>query len=405
MLKAGAFIYALFIMFIISMLTLLFLTQTRLYSNEISRMQIRDRLEQNTQSGINYSLALDSEQWEDSLQIDLFGKGKDRVQIKKFKWGLMDMVRVKASDQNQHVTKTALVGYKPVDSLKTSLYLTGGASALHLCGQTRIKGNAYLPESGVKRAYIAGESYFGDSLIYGKQLLSESQLPISIDTTGLNKIVRGDIHIVEMQTKLKNSFEDSTLMITDTREIRLEDVVIEGNILISSDSLIEIYPSALLQDVIVRAPVIKVMQGSRFSAQLLASDTLIIENDCLLDYPSLVAVNAYSRGYVSIGAQSTIYGDLWYDNAQTPSNTELSAVLEKESKVCGRLLVNGGNLQLEGEVIGEVFTDGIILKHPVGVYKNHLLSITIDRRALWDDYLFAVKSRVEDKPSVLKWLN
>ena len=80
-------------------------------------------------------------------------------------------------------------------------------------------------------------------------------------------------------------------------------------------------------------------------------------------------------------------------------------MIEKDAEVVGRLLVDKGNLQLNGSVKGVVYTTDFILKHPVGTYKNHLLAARIDRPSLWPDYLFVAKVVEHDKPNILKWLH
>jgi hypothetical protein len=404
MLRAGTFIYALFIMFIVSMLTLLFLSQTRLYSDEISRMQVRERLEENCISAINYALAMPSKSFQGATDIDLFGRGGDSVSIRKYTWGLMDVISVQAKHRGQRRNKTALLGYRPADSLKTALYLSNSESALHISGETRIKGNVFLPEAGVKRAYIAGASYFGDSLIYGKQFLSEKNLPLSIDAKGWDALEQLPVNEIPELEVIENSFADSTMILTDFAEIYLEEITLKGNILISSDTLVEIHPTAVLEDVIVKAPVIRVKKGTNISAQLLAADTLIIEEDCVLHYPSVIAVRSEKRGFITIAGNSKVYGDLWYKSSEDPGKTSIDVNIDKEASLTGRLMTEQGNLQLRGKVTGEVYAEDFILHHPVGIYKNHLLSVQIDRRALWKPYLFPIKAREKDKANVIKWL-
>jgi len=203
----------------------------------------------------------------------------------------------------------------------------------------------------------------------------------------------------------QQSFLDSTLLISAANVVHLKDLSLKGNIVIQSDTLVEIYPSALLEDVIVMAPSIKVKTGSRFSAQLLAKDSLIVEENCFLEYPSLLVVNTLNDGFVHIGTTATIYGDVYFKSTKPPGNLKRSILIEKDAEVVGRLLVDKGNLQLNGSVKGVVYTTDFILKHPVGTYKNHLLAARIDRPSLWPDYLFVAKVVAHDKPNILKWLH
>ena len=403
MLRAGTFIYALFIMFIVSMLTLLFLSQTRLYAHEISRMQVRERLEENCISAINYALAKPSQSFQQGRDFDLFGT--EGVSIRKYTWGLMDVISVRAKHRAQQRNKTALLGYRPADSLRTALYLSNGKSALHISGETQISGNVFLPEAGVKRAYIAGASYFGDSLIYGKQFLSKKKLPLSIDAKGWDALEQMHSNEISERETIQNSFADSTIVITNSAVIYLKETTLKGNILISSDTLVEIYPSVVLEDVIVKAPVIKVKKGTRISVQLLAADTLIIEEDCVLHYPSVLSVRSEKRGFIAIAEDSKVYGDLWYKSGEQPGSTSIDVHIDEGASLTGRLMVERGNLQLQGKVMGEVYAEDLILHHPIGIYKNHLLSVQIDRRGLWKPYLFALKAGEQDKANVIKWLN
>jgi len=405
MLKGGTLIYTLFILFITSMLALLFLGQNRLYSDEISRMQIAERLEENCLSAINYALETPSESFQEGAYIDLFARGTDSVFIQKYTWGLMDVISVRAIHHKQQRTKTALLGYRPIDSLKTALYLSDRESALHLSGESRIRGAVFLPKAGVKRAYLAGAHYSGDSLIYGKQLPSQKTWPLSIAAKGWDTPHQQAERTLLDEESTVHSFAEPTLVLTETEELVLEDITLKGNIWVRSDSLVEVHPTAFLEDVIVTAPVIKVKSGSRISAQLLATDSLIVEEDCLLHYPSLIAVKSQNNGFISLAANTQVYGDLWYKNGQHLSKTSVEVNIDEQASLTGRLMAEQGNIQLRGKVIGEVFADAFILHHSLGIYKNHLLSAQIDRRALWEAYLFPIKAREKDQANVIKWLN
>lgn len=401
MLKAGTFIYSLFIMFIVSMLTLLFLTQTRLFSVEIDRMYTLTKLLDNMESGINFYLGSeDIGKGIGSYEFDLFGFGTDSIMVEHYRWGFYNIIHAEAVGNNQQLVGCAMLGYQSRNP-NTSLYLKAQSGALYVSGSCRIVGDAHLPEQGVRAASVAGEGYFGDRLVYGKQHLSSSELPIKIDTD-FNWPSNTTIDALE---SVEHSFFDSTLYYYSEDALRLEDIVLKGNIILDCNSNIDILPSAKLEDVIIRAPKITIHKGSRISAQLMATDSIIVREAAIIDYPSILYVTSNEEGYIGVGSEARLYGDILYKGKKEPEKSTVNVNIEQGAVLTGRLALYDGNLQLNGAVIGEVYAHGIVLHHPVGIFHNYLLSAVIDRESLWDDYLFPSKLRSDDQARVLKWLN
>ena len=84
----------------------------------------------------------------------------------------------------QSFAKIGWLGMFPDEVDEAALYLKDEKQVLSICGNTQIRGTAFLPKAGVQTAYINQKSYKGKQLIYGEQKQSQRVLP-SVDKNWL----------------------------------------------------------------------------------------------------------------------------------------------------------------------------------------------------------------------------
>ncbi|HYG38268.1 MAG TPA: hypothetical protein VD908_06600, partial [Cytophagales bacterium] len=167
MLKANA----LFIVIIVSLVIGIFCSSLILVSYfqrlQVQKDQLIKKLDLNANSAINILLSgSDIFSYGEEKTMDLYGNDIDSVTIKKMLWGIFEIGSVNSFSKNFQKWKSIIYGYK-LDDRKCAIYLPDQNSPLSLGGSTFINGDCYLPESGVKRAYIEGQAFSFANLIQG----------------------------------------------------------------------------------------------------------------------------------------------------------------------------------------------------------------------------------------------
>ena len=381
--------HALFFSLVVALLTAIICSSFILYAyyNRVvlHRHQQHSRLSENAISGINYLSALPEEF---DQTIDLFGDGKDSVHLVKKRWGFFDVLFAKAFSNEKSKERVVMSGVSNND--QTALYLLDQNKKLSLTGRTKIVGDAYLPKTGVTRGYIGGNSYLGNQLIYGSTFTSTSTLP------ALNEEVVN--HIIQLWNEQGEELQDSINhpFSQDTKYVNVDGVLSgfhKGNVVYTSSYPVLVSSICELNDVIVIAPSITIQRGFKGSAQFFAMDSLLVEENVLLNYPSVLGLikkktDHSVRPFIQIAKGSTVRGGLVayqldYDRSKTLIK------VEKDVKIDGFIYTNGF-LQHEGELNGKVNCASFYLSTKSSVYENYLKDAIIDRKALSEEFVWPI---------------
>jgi hypothetical protein len=419
--KGSAMLYAISIAVLLSLLSSsligysYFSNLQFFYYNEVNQTQL------NAQSGLNILLSgSDEVPLNSEKEIDLFNAGKDSVFLKRTAWGVFETATVRAHSKHSHTDLNVLIGTGVDTTEKKSLYLSDLDRPLAVCGNTLIKGIAYLPKSGVKNAYIEGESFTGKKIIDGITKTSSKSVPKFNEqltkslTELLNKNIPESDSVFnlannEMPDSLKNSFTDKTIFVTSTESIDIRDQHYSGNICFISDKGIKIGKKAQLKDVIVIAPGIEVEEGFEGTIQAFASDSIKINKKVKLNYPSALGVLRTNRSkanvFISIKEDAEISGSVfaWQDPESSNVTNQVHIAIDKGVIVRGTVY-SSVSADLKGTIYGSLTCAKIILTTPSSVYENHLLDATIDATKLSNYYAGMISESQKGGKKIVKWL-
>ena len=157
-LKARAMLYAILISLLIAMIAGALIALSFSQRTLQERALWRERLIRNADSGLQLLLGLDNLP---SKAVDLYGKKQDSVLLSKKAWGLFEVASSQSFHGKDSISTSAMIGLKPYGKHQSALYLADGNTPLALCGETEIRGKAFLPRAGVKRGRVAGQYYSG----------------------------------------------------------------------------------------------------------------------------------------------------------------------------------------------------------------------------------------------------
>jgi hypothetical protein len=309
---------------------------------------------------------------------------EDSTSVSEFSWGVFKVIVsvYKSGSINHH--RIALVGYKEKQEERYALWLKDINRPLTLVGDTDIQGKCFIPKSGIKRGYVDGISFNRSKLINGSTEESNERMPLIRYSTieelknGLNKNFTEPFEFYEglMTDTIQRSFSKKTLVIEHSGLI--ENKYLKGKIILySKDSLI-IGDNNELNNILVYSKKIYFNNGVKVKAQFITYDSIVIGENCDLEYPSLLAslfVENNSIPKVLIGNGSIVNGFVYIESSLDPFHPTMLHIFE-DAKVVGNAWVNG-YVQLQGDIEGSLSCDRFILVKNSSIYENHLLDVSI----------------------------
>lgn len=380
------------------------------YRQQDSKIEHQDRLLNLITSGFELSkstyLSLGDTVWTDVLYTG------DSLHVQKENWGLYDRVTLTAIYRQDSIKRAFLLGLESTDS--TVLYVSDEDRNLSVSGRTVVIGNAFLPQAGIKPAFVDGKFFEGkEEIIEGKKKFSERALP-SIDMQRIQAVIeRPDNEVSDEAlyvSQLIRSFKEPTQYIYSSEEIRLANQQVKGNIILSSDTLIHISADCILEHIICVAPTIRVDKGFRGSVQLFATDSLIVADDVHFSYPSALVLYASDdifRRELKMGKNCSVAGSiLLYEEERSAVPHMLS--LGEDNLVTGDLIAFGMLKYTKPLTVrGSTYCYRFITQTPSSLYENFLIDITLDRHARNPFFLqsYAWQQEEKNEPNnILTWL-
>lgn len=337
----------------------------------------------------------------------------ENTSILKKKWGVFDLGIATSNLRNETFQKIALLGNENAN--RKAIYLQENNQPLVVVGNTKITGNVTLPKRGVKTGNIAGNSYYGNKLIYGKIATNANQLPKIQNLAYLRQLLieipieDQEYFRLEEGMKLNQSFAKQTLVFESEVDLVLREVTLQGNVILVSKSKIQIEPSAQLENIIVIAPEVIINSNVKGNFQVFASKRIHVKQDVALNYPtSLVLLkqedsklNAEGLPELQIDQNSIIKGVVLYHTNDKKGNGKTQILIDERANVTGEVYCNK-NLELKGRVDGFVYTNSFIAKEFGGAYLNHIYNGEIDATSISEKYngLFIDN----EKRRVAKWV-
>lgn len=381
--KASSLINAIFICLIISIFCGCLVLISHYQNILNNQLYAHENLIYRNESAFNYSINnIESISYDKIETIDVFEDGI-LSDIQKKNWGFYDVLVCKTNFKNDTITKVALIGQKDNTNNNIALYVTDYDKPLKLSGKTRIQGQIKVPNGHTEQAYINGQK--GNAIqIKGRQLKSGKILPkikktLSIDITKTKPIL---LNTFEEKPIIINTFDEITKLIDLTGIKELSNIVCKGNIVLYSDNELKIANTAKLNDVIIMAPIVHIAKGFKGNIQIIAKDSVNVNEHVLLLYPSSIYIkNSNDKVSVIINNDSTIAGGVIIDGDTFSNAINRTLTIDKKATVIGNIYCYG-KTQLEGRVIGSIFTDKFFLKTQSSNYENVILNGNINRDSL-----------------------
>ncbi len=418
-LQGYALAFAVFIFAIVIILSSTLVLSAYYNNYFFNRIVLSVQMTDNASSAINLLLVHpDMVDYSSAKTISLYGEYADSVKVEKEQWGVFDLVVVTAFHKNLQVKRSAIIGNYKYDSTHVALFVPDQGKPISVTGDVRIKGNCLLPESGFKQAHIEGKNFTGSKIDKGNIQKSSHTLPdlnenianLSVDFF-INKYINNSNKIIAFeelrQDSLISSFQDSVTILYSPSSIELNDLFLQGKIIVLSEQKIQIGNNTQLNDIICVAPYILVENQFTGKLQLFAGDSIHIENNCYFKYPSVAGItipradNKSTR--INIDEKTVLNGMAFIYQKAVTLDKQPSLRLGKESIIKGQVYCNG-HTEVKGNIYGALYTARFMLSTPSAIYENTLMDTNIDMFKLSRNYVGADLIQEQTQGSIVKWV-
>ncbi len=384
-----------FISFVVAILIFSFIAKNYFVQIEALQYFSLKQIINNTYSGVVFLMESDSKSdFSSWTEIEKLTNDQITTEGKVESWGGYALVFAKSHWKNLSNQKAALTGARLFADEKIGLYLAEKDNYLSISGDARLTGVTYLPKLGIRSVYIDGKPYSGEKLLYGSQKTSNSTLP-ELKDDFVQKIQDfcngyvgdsiGKLSDLYKTDNIEQPFYAKSLLFSSAQTITLENIKLEGKIIIHSESRIIVENTASCEDIILTAPIVIINKEFKGTLQIIASDSVYIDEEVTLEYPSMIAVynNKSSKSFCYLDEQSTVSGAVLCGSG-LKNGTDAELYLEENALVNG-LCYTSGDVQHKGNVQGTLYANQFVLKTSRGFYENHLLDGVVDPESQYEN--------------------
>lgn len=388
MLKASSLLYAIFICFIIAILCGSIILIASLNIKIEAKYSLKEELLITNTSIFNYYL--------NTVDIKEMNLPKDYLNngiISNFgykKWGLFNLIVGKSYINKDTVFKVGLVGVQRKKE-NLGLYVTDNDKTLHLSGTAKIKGDIRISKFGIDYKKLGnskvsrGEFFEGTLRPSLKKLPKISNFVLSNEVIGVysNNILEYNSGLVKERSHFK-----PTLIVDATSQSNINEIKLSGNIILKSEDSIFISKTAILEDIIIDAPVVVFETGFIGTVQVFAKNDVSLQKDVKLKYPSVIFINSDSTNKTSINIAEdciVIGGIILTGKTQNEAKNRILNI-DVNANIIGDVYCFG-KTQLKGTIIGTLFTDSFYLETSSAKYDNFILHGNIDAFGLPENFI------------------
>ena len=421
MVKASALHLVLVISLVITVILGSLIYLHYFYREQEQKTDRWEALEQDLKAGTSLALSayFPHTRSDDSLLLSPITL-RDSLRIGKRQWGFLDMVTVYSWRGRDTLRRSFLSGTPPKDS--TVLYIVDEDRPLSISGKTVIQGTAFLPQSGIRPAFVDGEYYQGiEEMVDGKIKESNRTLPDhgaaridAIQTLYRQAVSENsdlELQVTPSDRSLRQSFFEATQYYHLPQGAPLFADSVSGNLVFIADSAVRIPAQTIWEDAIVIAPHIHLEDGFAGNGQFFALDSLTVGKNVSLRYPSVLALLAPDSLNgplkMTIGENSRIQGMVLLHRSEVPDQMDVLE-LEKNVTLEGELISFGLVKYTDPLIInGGLYAHRLITQRPSSLYENYLINLNLERNKLHPYYIGPFFWST-DKPApqhIVKWLD
>lgn len=375
MVKAHSLLYAVYVCLIVSILCGALLYISTLYTTLNQFYNSREDLYLENQSVLNYALGIGDAE---NNTVNKENGINSSYEIRSH--GLLNVVLARSVLKSDTICSVHFVGHYA--DKQTALFLSGFSNPLSYSGKVTLIGNKKLPTRSIEVNFI--HSTQNKLLSTGSMELSPSILPeINPDfksvfqETATTKVLLKDLER-NKDSIYYNSFLNKTIEV-QLPSANLQNVIIKGNFVLYAQDSISISKNNILEDVVIKSPIIKISKGFEGNFQAFATKKIELEEGVKLAYPSVLCIynNSTEKSKLTINDDCLIYGAVVLFGSELQHIDDNEIVFSEKSRLIGDVYCTG-KVMVKGSIHGSVFTNRFFSKTISGIYENCIIDAEID---------------------------
>lgn len=383
-LKGGALYISLIICIIIGITLSVFILIANFNQRAVLSQLLLTQLKFNLNSGINMARSADflysqyNNHWQ---QLN-----DDSIKIKKLQWGAFELIHIKTKNNRYGIEECGIYGIQA--SKDTALVIKEKNRALSASGKLKLNGNCYISTAGIKPAFIDGQSFDGDSRFTFFLRPAPFEVPQVKGAliSSLKKCVSGfdgstDSLVAELPFNARHSFSSKTIFVQQ-QAFTLSNCNLSGNIKLIG-TCINIQNTCTLNNVLLVANKVIIQKGFKGMLHIIAKDSIILKEDCILEYPSSLTVlnqntNSSVMKGVFIDKNCIVNGAiLTLNDPQLATQSKVIVKLNKNCEVYG-LIYSSCYAHIQGKVFGTVYCETPMVVTGVSNYENNIIDCELN---------------------------
>ncbi|MDL2320126.1 hypothetical protein LJC45_03230 [Alistipes sp. OttesenSCG-928-B03] len=297
------------------------------------------------------------------------GGGSADLLTERYFWGLYEVVAIGTADGG--ASSVRMLGKAKPAHENPALWVCDRRKAVSFSGTTALFGEAWIPARGVQYSQMYSVAFKGRQLEPAQIRTSGEELP-AIDPATRN--------VAEALWRLaEDTLSDGYLSAARSfREPLLcarvsgghLDGDARGRVVIKGDDLI-IGRECTLQDVLVVAASVRVESGFRGKVQIFARDSVVLEDNVLLEYPSGIFLDGDTPdGCLTLGDACEVNGYVIVEETTRPKGRPKARYIQPPGARVRGLLRVDGVAQVEGAVTGSAWLRESYYFTPRGYYSD-----------------------------------
>lgn len=351
------------------------------YNTAHAYLDFQEELVHHNESAMIYALStVDNYPDDTDVEIDVL-EGSKKTIVSKKSWGFYKLLTCSSYLKNDTISKTVLIGQNS-SNRALALYLTNYDVALKLAGKTHIVGAKKIPRSRFENGHFNGvinqintSGTISNSDKRLPPIIKPSVIPLEEEMLSIGQIEQG--------TEVFNAF-DQPMKSIDLSEVSvLENISFKGHIVLHVTNDLFIRSSAKLEDVLLVASAKVVFEeGFKGKVQVVSTQSVYLEPQVELQYPSSIYVNNDNESVeIHMAEDVKVLGAVVL-NGKTYEGSKLRKLIIDEKALVVGTAYNYGYTQLQGTVIGEMYTDHFFLKTETLDAENLILNGVINHEKL-----------------------
>ncbi|MDR2653237.1 MAG: hypothetical protein LBC68_13185, partial [Prevotellaceae bacterium] len=319
----------------------------------------------------NYPSIIEGNQ--DSAFVQLYDSvASSQMLIEREQWGLYELVSVSSANRKAH--QTCIIGLDSVYKNDMNFYYQENKSTLTLTGKTNLEGQVSLPAKGIIYGQINSVFFNGKKIETSKMSVSK-ELPNANDN--IKKYVDNLFSFQNVEETIINDssiyvdFYNNRIKYLSAKTNEASFYSLKGKIILAGDE-ITISSDSKLTDIIVVANKVTVNKNFEGTLQIFSRDTLIVEANVKMNYPSGV----FSKKYIKIGDNTHINGYVIVDCDDKINTRNANYIQSRQAKVRGLLYIRGA-AQVQGIISGNAYLARAVFYSPQGYYNDMIYDATI----------------------------